>query len=100
MHSLAASKEKDKSKSYFMNENKRKEHKLSSNYMKVFQILYWICKEVAVVKTVSLLNLIEKLGVTELKDFETRSSGIIQKMILALTTVETVENLHYNSNEN
>ena len=100
MHSLAASKEKDKSKSYFMNENKRKEQKLSSNYMKVFQILYWICKEeVAVVKTVSLLNLIEKLGVTELKDFETRSSGTIQKMILALTTVETVENLHYNSNE-
>ena len=88
MHSLAASKEKDKSKSYFMNENKRKEHKLSSNYMKVFQILYWICKEeVAVVKTVSLLNLIEKLGVTELKDFETRSSGTIQKMILTLTTV-------------
>ena len=88
MHSLAASKEKDKSKSYFMNENKRKEHKLSSNYMKVFQILYWICKEeVAIVKTVSLLNLIEKLGVTELKDFETRSSGTIQKMILALTTV-------------
>ena len=88
MHSSAASKEKDKSKSYFMNENKRKEHKLSSNYMKVFQILYWICKEeVAVVKTVSLLNLIEKLGVTELKDFETRSSGTIQKMILALTTV-------------
>ena len=72
MHSLAASKEKDKNKSYFVKENKHKEHKLSSNYMKVFWVLYWICKEeVAVVKTVLLLNLIEKLGVTELKDFET-----------------------------
>ena len=71
MHSLAASKEKDNSKSYFLKENKRKEHKLSSNCMKVFQVLYWICKEdIAVVKTVLLLNLIEKLRFTELKDFE------------------------------
>ena len=61
-----------------MKENKHKEHKLSSNYMKVFWVLYWICKEeVAVVKTVSLLNLIEKLGVTELKDLIARDHSKI-----------------------
>ena len=71
MHSLVASKVKDKSKSYFVKQNKFKEHKLSSNYMKVFWVLYWICKEkVVVVRTFTLLNLIEKLGITELKDFE------------------------------
>ena len=71
MHSLVASKEKDKSKSYFVKENKQKEHKSFSNCMKVFQALYWIYKEdIAVVKAAPLLNLIEKLGFTELKNFE------------------------------
>lgn len=51
MHSLAASKKMDKSKSDFVSENKRKEHKLISNYIKVFRVLYWIPKEeVAIVK--------------------------------------------------
>ena len=54
MHSLAASKKMDKSKSYFVKESKRKEHKLISNYIKVFRVLYWIPKEeVAIVKVES-----------------------------------------------
>ena len=88
MYSLAASKEKDKSKSYFVKENKCKGHYLFLKYMKVFCVLYWICKEEeAIVKTISLLNLIEKLGFTALNDFETRSQVAILKIILVLPNI-------------
>ena len=52
MLSLAASKTNDKSKSFFVKQNKNKEHKLSSNYMKVFRFLYWICKKEATSKNI------------------------------------------------
>ena len=56
--------------------------------MKVFCVLYWICKEEeAIVKTISLLNLIEKLGFTALNDFETRSQVAILKIILVLPNI-------------
>ena len=88
MYSLAASKEKDKSKSYFVKENKCKGHYLYLNHMKVFCVLYWICKEEeAIVKTISLLNMIEKLGFTELNDFETWSQVAILKIILVLPNI-------------
>ena len=45
IHSSVAWKEKDMSKSCFMKENKSKEHDLPSNRMKVFHVLYRICKE-------------------------------------------------------
>ena len=80
MHSLAASKKKDKTKSYFVKANKCKEYYLSSNYMQVFCVLYWICKEeVAVVKTISLLNLIEKLGSLSLRTLKLDRQGNFEK---------------------
>ena len=45
IHSSVAWKEKDMNKPYFLKEHKSKEHDLSSNRMKVFYVLYRICKE-------------------------------------------------------
>ena len=54
MHSLAADKEKQKSKSYFVKEDQRKEKVMNPVYHKVFASLYWLCKEeIAVSKAVS-----------------------------------------------
>ena len=75
MHSLAASKEKEKSKSHFVKENKHKEHKSSSNCMKVFQVLYWTCKEEV------------ELGSLSLKTLKLDCQGPFKKIILVLVNV-------------
>ena len=88
MHSLAADKEKQKSKSYFVKEDQRKEKVMNSVYHKVFASLYWLCKEqIAVSKAVSLLELTEQLGLKEITEFKTHCPAVIRNMILQLSEV-------------
>ena len=56
-------------------------------YFKVFQSLYWLAKEeMPSTKITSLLTLVEKLGVNDIKHFETRSEPVLRKMLLLIAT--------------
>ena len=73
--------------SYFDREEEKKVTTLKNEvYYKVFQALYWVAKEeIASSKITSLLTLIEKLGVDEIKHFETRSEPVLRKMLLLIS---------------
>ena len=63
-------------------------------YYKVFHTLYWIAKEeIATVKCNSLLTFMEKMGVDQLKYFETRSEPILRKMLLLLASHIVCDNV-------
>ena len=72
--------------SYFDLEEKKKVTALKSNvYYKVFCSLYWLVKEeMPSSKITSFLTLLEKMGVKEMKYFETRSEPILRKMLLLI----------------
>ena len=54
-------------------------------YFKVFKALYWLAIEkIASTKITSLLELIEKMGVDNLKHFQTRSEPVLPKMLLLI----------------
>ena len=74
--------------SYFDCEEEKKTTALKNEvYYKVFQSLYWLAKEeIASSKCESLLTLIERMGVKEIKYFETRSEPILRKMLLLIAT--------------
>ena len=56
-----------------------------SVYHKAFHTLYWVAKEeLANCKFVRLLELIEELGVSDIKLFQHRSSGSVREMFLLL----------------
>lgn len=80
--------------SYFDTEEKKKINSLKNDvYFKVFQSLYWLAKEEMPSRKInSLLTLVEKLGINELKHFETRSEPVLRKMLLmiAQTIIESV----------
>ena len=66
---------------------RRKKWKLviSTTNEKVFQSLYWLCKnEVAHSKLNSLLELVESLGVEEVVHFSKRSSTVLRKLLILI----------------
>lgn len=68
MLSILAQKENLKHSSFFVKEHQEKERTLNSSYEKVFTSLYWLCKdEIAISKAVSLFDLYEMLGVSDIE---------------------------------
>ena len=67
--------------SYYDAEENKKVNSLKNGvYFKVFQSLYWLAKEeVLSTKITSLLTLVEKLGVNDIKHFETRSEPVLRE---------------------
>ena len=55
--------------------------------MIVFQVSYWICKEITVVKKFHCWIWKSKIEVTEFKDFEINYQGLSEKMTLVLANV-------------
>ena len=54
-------------------------------YFKVFKAIYWLAKEeIASTKITSLLELIEKMDVDDLKYFQTRPEPVLRKMLLLI----------------
>ena len=72
--------------SFFDAEQEKKVTKLKNGvYFKVFQALYWLAKEeIPFKKCTSLLKLIERFGVADVKYFETRSEPVLRKMLLLI----------------
>ena len=71
---------------YFdLEENKKVTALKNEVYYKVVCSLYWLAKEeMPSSKITSLLTLLEKMGVKEMKYFETRSEPILRKMLLLI----------------
>ncbi|CAB4007153.1 zinc finger 862-like, partial [Paramuricea clavata] len=87
---IAASLEKSKYSSYFVTTQKERENYINSSYLAVFKALYWLAKEeVANAKTVSLLGLLEELGVKEVGAFTTRSESVLRKMVILIANTIT-----------
>ena len=60
-----------KKKSYFVKETQKQEELKDTVHETVFQALYWLAKkEIANTKITSLLQLLEKAGVSEIKTFK------------------------------
>ena len=90
MHGIATSLEKSKYSSYFVTKEKERENYINSSYLAVFKALYWLAKEeVANAKTVSLLGLLEELGVKEVDAFTTRSESVLRKMVVLIANTIT-----------
>ena len=54
-------------------------------YFKVLKALYWLAnEEIVPTKIISLLELIEKMGVDDLKYFPTWSEPVLRKMLLLI----------------
>ena len=72
---------------YFDKVKEEKVSKLKNDvYYKVFSSLYWLAKEEMPSKKISsLLTLIERMGVKELKYFQTRSESVLRKMLLLIS---------------
>ena len=72
--------------SYFDREEEKKITMLKSEvFIKVFEALYCLTKEeIASTKFASLLDLIEKICVDDLKYFQTRSEPVYPKMLLLI----------------
>ena len=86
MHCEAVKSFKRQSTSYFDREKEKKINILKNEvYFKVFSSLYWIAKEeVAALKISSLLTLLERMGVNDIKYFETRSEPVLRKMLILI----------------
>ena len=83
MHMDAVFTENAKRGTYFIQKEKEVEAVISTTNEKVFQSLYWFCKnEVAHRKLNSLLELVESLGVEEVVHFSKRSSTVRKLLIL------------------
>ena len=84
--------------SYFDLEEKKKFTTLKNDVCyKVFCSLYWLAKEeMPSSKITSLLTLLEKMGVKEMKYFETRSEPIPRKKLL-LTARTIIQDLVNNT---
>ena len=71
--------------SYFQKELDRRETVKDSVYYNVLLTMYWLAKEkVANKKLVSLLKLLEQVGLEDMKFFQHRSQGSIREMFLLL----------------
>ena len=83
MHQEAVEASKRREKSYFDRKKEAQIDNLKNDvYFRIFHSLYWLAKEeIASVKCLSLLSLLERMGVKELKYFETRSEASSSKNI-------------------
>ena len=86
VHREAVNADERQSTSYFDREQEKKITSLKNEvYFKIFQSLYWLAKEeMPSSKISSLLKLIENMGVSEIKYFETRSEPTLRKMLLLI----------------
>ena len=86
MHQEAVRASVQQKTSYFDLEEKKKVTALKNDvYYKVLCSFYWVAKEqMPSSKIASLLTLLEKMGVREMKYFETRSEPILRKMLLLI----------------
>ena len=76
-----------KNKSYFVKEMQKREELKDTVYERVFQTLYWLAKEkVASTKITSLLQLLEKAGVSEIKCFQTKLEPVLREMLIILSS--------------
>ena len=84
MHKEAYEASQRRENSCFEREEEKKVTMLKNEvYFKVFKALYWLAiEEIASTKITSLLELIEKMGVDDLKYFQTRSEPVLRKMLL------------------
>lgn len=77
--------------SFFQKELTEREKVGDDVLYKVFYAMYWLAKEgIANVKIITLLNLIEKLGISEIKHFQHRSRSSLREMLT--TEGDEVEN--------
>ena len=86
MHKDAYEASQRRENSYFDREEEKKVTMLKNEvYFKVFKAIYWLAKEeIASTKITSLLELIEKMGVDDLKYFQPRSEPVLRKMLLLI----------------
>ena len=86
IHHEAVTANRRRSTSYFDKEEENKITSLKNDvYFKIFQALYWLAKEeMPSSKINSLLTLIENMGVSEIKYFETRSEPTLRKMLILI----------------
>ena len=86
MHKYAYEASQRRENSYFDREEEKKAMMLKNEvYFKVFKDLCWLAKEEIVsTKITSLLELIEKMGVDDLKYFQMGSEPVLHKMLLLI----------------
>lgn len=85
MHEAAINKEHLQRTSPFHKEVQEREMVKNTVLLKVFTTLYWIAKEeIANTKATSLITLLERLGLQEIKHFQHRSQGSIHEVFLFL----------------
>ena len=85
MHSDAISSENLRNSSYFVQQKREEEQQVNDVYQKVFRSLYWLSKEeLPQTKICSLLKLLEKMGVTEITQFRTRSEPVLREMLIMM----------------
>ena len=93
IHIQAVEIDSQKKKSYFVKGTQKQEELKDTVHEKVFQALYWLAKEeIANTKITSLLQLLEKAGVSEIKYFQTRSELVLREMLIILSST-SVEGL-------
>ena len=74
--------------SYFVKEKNKEDELKDVVYEKVFRALYWLAKEeITNTKISSLLQLLEKMGVDEVKCFQTRSEPVLREMLMCLSSI-------------
>uniref|UniRef100_UPI00358E7E09 zinc finger protein 862-like isoform X1 n=1 Tax=Myxine glutinosa TaxID=7769 RepID=UPI00358E7E09 len=85
MHQEAVTKELLSRGSLFHKEYIHKENTRLCVYQKGFQTIYWVAKEeISNRKFTQLLDLLEQVGLTDMKYFQHRSDGSVREMFLIL----------------
>lgn len=88
IHNQAVASDTQQKGSYFVKEMNKNVALKDAVYEKVFRALYWLAKEeIATSKITSLLELLEKMGVDDMKYFQTRSEPVLREMALLLSEV-------------
>ena len=88
MHSDAVATESAMEGSFFVQLKQTEEKNANSVFQKVFRALCWMGKEeLPSSKATSLLTLLEKMGLEEIKRFRTRSEHVLREMMLTLSQV-------------
>ena len=94
MHEAAINKEHLQKTSPFHKEVQEREMVKNTVLLKVFTTLYWIAKEeIANTKATSLITLLERLGLQEIKHFQHRSQGSIREVFLFLEKLSKIKSL-------
>ena len=82
VHNQAVASDAQHKVSYFVKEKNKEDELKDVVYEKVFRALYMLAKEeIANTKISSLLQLLEKMGVDEMKYFQTRSELVLREML-------------------